>query len=86
MDFARTPPNGQPEDGLGKQRARTFKPSTPMTAQTGLVPSCLTENRDPGGQAAVGAENETPTKSIAKENVIRDDGDVMVTFQHQQHA
>ena len=78
----RTPPNGQPVDGISIQRARIFRPSTPITAQTGLLPSFLTDNREPGGQAAVGTGSETTPMSIAKENEIRDDGDVMVTSQH----
>jgi hypothetical protein len=78
----RTPPNGQPVDGISMHRARIFRPSTPITAQTGLLPSFLTDNREPGGQAAAGTGSETTATSIAKENVIRDDGDVMVTSQH----
>jgi hypothetical protein len=44
-----------------------------------LLPSFLTESLDPGGQAAAGTDIETTATSIAKENAIRDDGDVMVT-------
>jgi hypothetical protein len=79
LDFVRTPPNGQPVDGIAMQRARIFRPSTPITAQTGLVPSFLTDNREPGGQAAAASGSETTAARIAKENVIRDDGDVMLT-------
>ena len=78
----RTPPNGQPVDGIWMQRARIFRPSTPTTAQTGLLPSFLTDNREPGGQAAAATGSETTATSIATENGIRDDGDVMVTSQH----
>jgi hypothetical protein len=44
-----------------------------------LLPSFLTDNREPGGQAAAATGSETTAASIAKENAIRDDGDVMVT-------
>ncbi|HMK22671.1 MAG TPA: hypothetical protein VK466_10075, partial [Terriglobales bacterium] len=64
-------------DGILKQRARIFRPC-PMTMQIGLVPSGLTENREPGGQAVAAPGSKATAARIAKENATRDDGDVMV--------